>query len=83
MLESLAQHRKAFVRRYRDFSKENFPYIAVPEHRPTNPKHLHTWPVKLSIARHLWRNVCGGRGINVDVRRFKIGKIACYILKYI
>lgn len=75
----LARQWKEFVRRYRKYSGEEFPYVAVPERHPSNPKHWHLHiairgRLKLNIARGIWWNVCGGRGMgNVDVRYIKIG----------
>jgi hypothetical protein len=77
--ESLAQKWKAFVRRYRDYSKDEFPYVSIPERHPSNPKHWHLHVairgrLKLKIARQIWWAVCGGRGLgNVDVRYIKVG----------
>jgi hypothetical protein len=67
------------VRAYRTFSKEEFPYVAVPERHPKNPKHWHLHVavrgfVKVKIARHVWWECCGGRGLgNVDVKHIKVG----------
>ncbi|MDP1718711.1 MAG: hypothetical protein Q8L40_11610 [Burkholderiales bacterium] len=76
--ESLMVRFKRFVRAYRSFSKDAFDYVAVPERHPTNPKHWHLhiavrgW-VKLNIARQVWWNCCGGRGMGgIDVKRFKV-----------
>jgi hypothetical protein len=67
------------VRAYRGFSGEDFPYVAVPERHPKNPKHWHLhvavrgW-LKLKIARHIWWNCCGGRGLgNIDIKYIKVG----------
>lgn len=75
----MARQWKEFVRQYRKYSGEAFPYVAVPERHPSNPKHWHLHAairgrLKLKIARHIWWNVCGGRGMgNVDVRYIKVG----------
>lgn len=77
--ESLARQWKAFVRRYRVFAHEEFPYVAIPERHPSNPKHWHLHVgirgrLKLNLARQFWWNVCGGRGLgNVDVQYIKVG----------
>jgi len=77
--ESLAVRWKRFVRAYRNFSKDGFPYVAVPERHPLNPKHWHLHVavrgfVKIRIARRLWWACCGGRGMgNVDVKHIKVG----------
>lgn len=77
--ESLATQWKQFVRAYRRFSGEDFPYVAVPERHPSNPKHWHLHVavrgfVKLNVARPLWWSCCGGRGMgNIDVKHIKVG----------
>ena len=77
--ESLALLWKAFVRRYRFFAKDEFPYVAVPERHPSNPDHWHLHvatrgKLKLSIARQMWWFVCGGRGMgNIDVKFVRVG----------
>jgi hypothetical protein len=77
--EELAVMWKAFVRRYRRFSNDEFPYVAVPERHPSNPRHWHLHVairgrLKLNIARQIWWYVCGGRGLgNVDVQWIKVG----------
>lgn len=77
--EGLACQWKKFVRSYRVLSGSEFPYVAVPERHPKNPKHWHLhvaiagW-LKLKIARQIWWHCCGGRGEgNVDVQRIKVG----------
>ncbi len=76
--QELARQWKEFARRYRKYSGEDFPYVGVPERHPSNPKHWHLHiairgRLKLNIARQIWWNVCGGRGMgNVDVRYIKI-----------
>ncbi len=75
----LARQWKDFVRKYRKYSDEEFLYVAVPERHPSNPKHWHLHiairgRLKLNIARQLWWDVCGGRGMgNVDIRYIKVG----------
>ena len=77
--EALARMWKAFVRRYRFFAKEEFPYVAVPERHPSNPDHWHLHVavrgrLKLNIARQMWWYVCGGRGMgNIDVKFIRVG----------
>lgn len=101
--ESLAVQWKRFVRGYRAVSKDGFPYVAVPEQHPSNPKHWHLHVavrgfVDVRIARRLWWNCCGGRGMgNVDMKHIRVGvhrngmpkgplvtseKIARYLSKY-
>ena len=76
--ESLAFKLKSFIRSYRSFAKEDFPYVAVPERHPSNPKHWHLHVavrgfVKIKIARQIWWRCCGGRGMgNVDVKFIKV-----------
>jgi len=101
--EELAGMLKKWVRSYRSLSGEAFAYVAVPERHPKNPKHWHLhvairgW-LKINLARRLWWNCCGGRGMgNVDVQYIKVGadrhgipqgalvkseKIARYLSKY-
>lgn len=75
----LACQWKEFVRKYRKYSDNDFPYVAVPERHPSNPKHWHLHiairgRLKLNVARQLWWAICGGRGMgNVDVRYIKVG----------
>ena len=77
--DKLARQWKEFVRRYRKFSNDDFCYVVIPERHPSNPKHWHLHAairgrLKLNIARHIWWNVCGGRGMgNVDIRFIKVG----------
>lgn len=81
--ESLAAKWKAWVRRYRFFANEPFPYVAIPELHPKAKAegrlhwHLHVairGRLKLKLARHLWWHVCGGRGQgNVDVQYIRVG----------
>jgi hypothetical protein len=77
--ESLAAQWKQFVRAYRKYTGEDFPYVAVPERHPTNPKHWHIHiavrgHVKVNIARQIWWACCGGRGMgNIDVKHIKVG----------
>lgn len=77
--ESLAVRWKQFVRAYRAVSNDGFPYVAVPERHPLNPKHWHLHVavrgfVDVRIARRLWWECCGGRGMgNVDVKHIKVG----------
>jgi len=76
--ESLAEKWKRFVRAYRVFSGEQFPFVAAPERHPKNPKHWHLHIavrgfVKLKIARRIWWKCCGGQGMgNVDVQYIKV-----------
>lgn len=78
--ESLAAQWKRFVRSYRSYSGEAFPYVALPERHPKNPKHWHLHVavrgfVKLNVARHVWWSCCGGRGMgNVDVQYIKVSR---------
>jgi len=77
--ETLAVRWKRFVRAYRVVSKDEFPYVALPERHPLNPKHWHLHVavrgfVNVRIARRLWWECCDGRGMgNVDVRHIKVG----------
>jgi hypothetical protein len=77
--ESLAEKWKRFARSYRAYTGEEFPYVAVPERHPKNPKHWHLHIavrgfVKINIARHIWWRCCGGRGMgNIDVKHIKVG----------
>lgn len=76
--ESLQRMWQAWVRRYRFFAREPFPYVAIAERHPSNLKHWHLHVavrgrLKLSIARHMWWHVCGGRGMgNVDIQYIKV-----------
>lgn len=77
--ESLASKWKRFARAYRKFTGETFPYVAVPERHPSNPKHWHLHVgvrgfVKVKVARGIWWACCGGRGMgNIDVKFIKVG----------
>jgi len=89
--EDLNAKWKAWVRRYRFFTGEPFPYVAVPERHPSRPEHWHlhvavrggmygkhevngVWLKRLDLARRLWWQVCGGRGMgNLDIKPIKVG----------